>query len=297
LKLEYLHPSTAVKLQNAIDNKSFQPASLFCLFETGRLAQSFQMADATGNPVTDQAAVDSFIVQITRRFAPTTPGLRDATSALGLPTPDNPFVLGYGISQVDLIPLPSTPQFDPQNFQFSVTHQPDGFGTINFLMLLGPITQRSNVTQNLQAGVFATSFLANVGADAPGPTGGPQYDGTLAISALSFQKQYIIKQLQPLFAIPNPSISGRTISTDSNITTWTPGSFADYKIDNVWSSSTSGDDDDRTQYNGTWTMSVGITSNYAGQRMDITTPRNLTINATGSYWIRFLETVSACECS
>lgn len=292
----YLHPSTVDQLQKAIDNKSFQPASLFCLFETGHLARSFQMADATGKPVTDQQAVSNFIIGLTTRFAPPPPGADIATPGNGLPTPDNPFVLGYGIRQVDPEPLPQTPQFDPQNFQFSVTHQPNGFGTLNFLMLLGPITPLTDVTNNLSAGIFATPFLTAIGADAPSPTNGPQYDGTLVISAKSFKLEYIAKQLQDLFAMPNPTFPDISVHTDSNKVDWE--SWNSYKTTAAWHSDQFGKNEyDFYAYNGTWGNEVAITSNYAGQRMPVDAARNLTITTSGTNWARYLETVTPSKSS
>ncbi|KAK4209164.1 hypothetical protein QBC37DRAFT_486307 [Rhypophila decipiens] len=283
---QYLHPSTADRLQSAIDNKSFQPASLFCLFETGQLARSFQMADATGKAITDDEALSKFKIGLTTRFAPPRPGTGTgvATPGNGLPTPENPFVLGYGVSQVDPKPLPQTPQFDPQNFQFSVTHQPNGCSTINFLMLLGPITKLIDVTQNLNAGIFTTPFLAAIGADAPGPTGRPQYDGTLVISAKSFKEQYIAKQLQDFFAMPNPTFPNVAVHNDSTNVNWK--SLNSYNTTAAWHSDQYGQsDDDVLSYNGTWTNDVAITSNYANQQMPVDAARNLTIKVSAQAWV------------
>ncbi|KAK1479758.1 hypothetical protein CTAM01_14505 [Colletotrichum tamarilloi] len=249
------------------------------------------MADATGNTVTNQQAVTNFIIAITTRFAPPSSPTTVASSGNGLPTPENPFVLGYGISQVDPKPLPQTPQFDPQNFQFSVSHQPNGYGTLNFLMLLGPITPLTNVTQNGNAGVFAVPFLKSIGADAPSPAGGPQYDGTLAVSAKAFRDQYIVKQLQDFFAIPKPTLKDVTVHTDSNATNFT--SFNSFATNNTWHTDTSGSDVDYFNYNGSWNNTVSITSNYAGQQMPVDAARTLSISAVASFWIKYLQTVEA----
>ncbi|KAM7211511.1 hypothetical protein V8F06_013104 [Rhypophila decipiens] len=265
--------------------KSFQPASLFCLFETGQLARSFQMADATGKTITDDEALSKFKIGLTTRFAPPRPGTGTgvATPGNGLPTPENPFVLGYGVSQVDPKPLPQTPQFDPQNFQFSVTHQPNGFGTINFLMLLGPITKLTDVTQNLNAGISQprssrlsapTHLAPPVARSMTAPWSSQQSLSKNSKSPSSFK-----------ISLPCPIQPFQT-SLSTTI-------LLIYNTTAAWHSDQYGQsDDDVLSYNGTWTNDVAITSNYANQQMPVDAARNLTIKVSAQAWVKYLETVT-----
>ncbi|KAG8708319.1 hypothetical protein FRC08_018965 [Ceratobasidium sp. 394] len=288
----YFHPTTFEKLKKGIDNKLFTPSSVFCLFEAGQIAQSFQLYDEqnqliTGNtkkPAPDGKLADfgqktdDFMLAIASRFA----------NSEHLPTPQNPFVLGYGISQPNPDPHPSEPWFIPQNFQFSVTHAPNGFGSLNFLMLLNPMQPVQNVEHNLLAGLFDVSFLDRIGASAPNPTTKrPEYNGVMAIAAKTFKEQYILKCLLPLFKLPDPSFPLRTITRDKEVIENPSVNTCTHTLN--WTSSTSLDG--RSWYSGTNTTTIAVTSNYVGQPMSTDALRRLVIDVSGSFDVTYKETI------
>lgn len=301
IEARYLHPDTYAKLKKGVDEHLFQPSSLFCLFESGHISRSFALYDEQGKRVYDNAEnnmlVDQFLGRVLSRFShPPPPPANNAQGSdiailgRGLPTPQNPFVLGYGISQPDPKPLPSEPHFNPQNFQFSVTHAPNGFGTLNFLMLLNPIQDINNVEKNLNAGLFSTPFLNRIGAATPHPKLGiPQYDSVMVFSAGVFKSEYMAKCLQPVFKIPLPSFPDRSVEIKEDKVSYPAVNAYEHVIH--WESGyiTGVTGLGRDHYWGENAVNVKVKSTYNEETMPVSAQRQITIDLKCTLTVHYRE--------
>ncbi|KAL3419493.1 hypothetical protein PVAG01_09715 [Phlyctema vagabunda] len=83
--------------ENTLSSKIFQVSTIFCTFQSGKIASNFELRDRHGAVFTGGGEtkimdhVSNYFSGLTKKAA--------EDGHTGLPTPDNPFVLGYGISQ------------------------------------------------------------------------------------------------------------------------------------------------------------------------------------------------------
>lgn len=132
-----MYPGTYNALKKGIDSKALLPCSLFCLFQGDQIANTFKLINPSGVPVEEEenkGLVGGFMQLFSSKYAKPTKkaeispasGLPVAKTDSGLPSPTNPFVLGYGISQDIPTNVQGVPAFNPLNFQFSVTESNTG---------------------------------------------------------------------------------------------------------------------------------------------------------------------------
>lgn len=206
-----------------LDPAIFTVSSIFCSFQASTIVDSFQLRRPDGTSVEGLAniqVVDQFSSSISTYFA----ALQD-DQANGVPTADNPFVLGYTISQK----LPDTADIDlnasdnstPTYFQpkqWSCTVSPgeapgsNGLlatsGTLNYCMLTfgkGEKTLTDVDPTDQNAGIFSPTFFditKTMGRtlDSRGDVQG--CDGVMAISRHIFSDQWLYSIAEAV--LPDP---------------------------------------------------------------------------------------------
>ncbi|EPS39293.1 hypothetical protein H072_6938 [Dactylellina haptotyla CBS 200.50] len=136
---EALH-SDVIKVLEAVPSELFTVSSIFCMFSSAQISDSFEIVDENGQALSEalnnvlQTKVAGYFSVLQKRVKP------------GRATPDHPFVLGYGLSQkladiTKIIPgakPEDTPlYFVPKSYIMSVTPGKDpkySNGTLNFCM-------------------------------------------------------------------------------------------------------------------------------------------------------------------
>jgi hypothetical protein len=113
LELIALPGETIAQLKHFVDNRDFLVSSIFCLMDSVMIANTFKVIDASGNDHPAGNWEKDFILSISS-------WVQADAKTQGTPTPQNPFVLGYGIRQ-NIPPAPGIPLFVPQYFQFSTS--------------------------------------------------------------------------------------------------------------------------------------------------------------------------------
>ncbi|KAK3347248.1 hypothetical protein B0T25DRAFT_584270 [Lasiosphaeria hispida] len=170
-----LPPGTVSEIAKYVKNESFLVSSIFCLMESAKITNTFRIADNTGSNKEPGTWTASFILALRAWL-----GVDGPTGNDGLPTPRNPFVLGYGIYQT-IPPSPGVPLFAPLFFQFTTSAaepgQPKGPGssTLNFCIQTrdrNPV----NTHADGNAGLFSPSLMERV-ACVP-----DEADGVMAVS-------------------------------------------------------------------------------------------------------------------
>lgn len=220
-----MYPGTYNALKKGIDSKALLPCSLFCLFQGDQIANTFKLINPSGVPVEEEenkGLVGGFMQLFSNKYAKPTKkpeispasGLPVAKTGSGLPSPTNPFVLGYGISQDIPTTVEGVPAFNPLNFQFSVTGTPlPGFATLNFLMLTEAIHDSANVEKNLNAGYFRQTFFEPIHATYTDATRGtPVFDAVMGISRGLFIRQYLDPQVLSIYTPQIPQIPDFSIT-------------------------------------------------------------------------------------
>lgn len=213
-----MYPGTFTAIDAGVKSESLLASSLFCLFQGDQIANTFTVIDPKGDVVDELGKVAALMRTFTKKYAAKAAKAAAeragfvATTGAGLPEPENPFVLGYGISQKVKEELRGEPTFKPLNFQFSVTGVPlekHNFATLNFLMLTKSIDELSNVEKNLNAGYFRQTFFELIHAEyADAGTGRPVFDAVMGISRDLFVRQYISPQVLQTYTPQLPQISG-----------------------------------------------------------------------------------------
>ena len=170
-----LPAGTVREITKYVKNESFLVSSIFCLMESAKITNTFRIADDTGNSKVSGSWTTAFIRSLSAWLGVDSPAGTD-----GLPTPRNPFVLGYGIRQT-IPPSPGVPLFAPLFFQFTTSAaQPGkpkrpGSSTLNFCIK----TRDKNAIDTHadgNAGLFSPSLMERV-AYVP-----EEADGVMAVS-------------------------------------------------------------------------------------------------------------------
>lgn len=216
-------PDRAAHQLTKVDSKIFTVSSIFCLFQETRIAESFKVHGPNGVTlgVEAQDIVNTFSTSISTYFSL----LQKSQGVKGAPTVDNPFVLGYSISQklpdihdIDFSASGDhTPvYFQPKQWSLSVTPgkvQADSglkttSGTLNYCMFthrkdqVGPIDVDPS---DLNAGVFANTFFDITKSfgktkDSNGVTQG--YDGIMAFSKEIFSDLWLDEVARSMLVSP-----------------------------------------------------------------------------------------------
>ncbi|KAF4428350.1 ankyrin repeat-containing [Fusarium acutatum] len=137
---EVLHPNLIAELDK-VSSKHFTVASIFCICESTRLADTFELRNEKGELVAEEHQVE-FMLKVSRYFS----ALQKATKP-GCSTPDHPFVLGYGLSQepqhlndiIGTVPINTPKYFIPRDYLVTNTPGEENSkytaGTFNFCIL------------------------------------------------------------------------------------------------------------------------------------------------------------------
>ena len=141
------HDGLTKQLENYVDTQAFTVSSIFCLFEEQTMVDSFKLLGPDRKPVTTTVAKEAKI-RIVDYFS----NLQEEIgSGSAVPVPENPYILGYSISQKikptcatdTSASLKNTPSyFKPKQFNTTVTPG-EGLGqqwittsgTLNFCLL------------------------------------------------------------------------------------------------------------------------------------------------------------------
>ncbi|ORX91991.1 hypothetical protein K493DRAFT_409035 [Basidiobolus meristosporus CBS 931.73] len=167
----------ATALGNYVDPSLFTVSSIFCMFEESTLVNSFMLRDPSGKPV--QSLEDGrLMANLMNSMALYYTTMQKTQKVTGAPTPDNPFVLGYSISEA----LPDLKDFDenidesktpvyfkPRQCDITTTEgERSGnnpittSGTLNFCMFTHRAGNNDNIQvdqQDLNAGLFRPTFF------------------------------------------------------------------------------------------------------------------------------------------
>ena len=216
----------------SVNSSNFQVATLFCAMQSARLLRSFSLVDENGNvptnikntkgqPVVNENLVEELKNMLVAKFTPA--GGDD--DSMKRPTPDNPFILGYTVSQpkvpeVQFNPaataakIPTPAYFIPKTFRCNLSPKSVySKGTMNYCML----THRANNPPNFDstgkdryvddgvdgAGRFPENVFARVKSMAvPGSV-----EGALFFCQDIFVNHWIASSVAPLFYISPGNIA------------------------------------------------------------------------------------------
>jgi hypothetical protein len=138
----------------SVNSSNFQVSTIFCAMQSARLLRSFSLVDENGNapsnlkntkgePVVYKNLVEELKNMLVAKFTPT----GGDNNSVKKPTPDNPFILGYTVSQekpsaekvnaaAAAANIPTPVYFVPKTFRCNLS--PESVysgGTLNYCML------------------------------------------------------------------------------------------------------------------------------------------------------------------
>lgn len=237
----YLTPGLVQGLKS-VSSKLFTVSSIFCLMEAVTMVNSFKIVDQTGKPPSLGLTQD-IMNDVTKYFQGLATANQEAnTSGPGVPTPENPFVLGYGITQStqDLASVnpdaswQNTPAcFIPSRFDLTTQRgSREGINTLNYCFLTmntkdpnqnpdDNVSRHINVDTLHDAGNLQQSLFDMVGAN-----GG---DAMMAWSKHLFWDQFVINQLASVFWI-DPWAILKNFMSARGVQSW---SYSNGPSDNV----------------------------------------------------------------
>ncbi|KDQ12833.1 hypothetical protein BOTBODRAFT_33979 [Botryobasidium botryosum FD-172 SS1] len=153
LEEEAMHPDAKKGIKDTlaeVNHEDYLVSSLFCLFESTQVANSFALTDANGKAVESTTQVGAWLNSLTKTYE-----LLDAKKY--------PYVLGYGVSQKIPQPETGTPHFFPAKFWFSTTPYSDDKdqATLNFTMINGDAHdgQLVDPVNNPSAGLLSPALI------------------------------------------------------------------------------------------------------------------------------------------
>ncbi|KAF3904729.1 hypothetical protein ABW20_dc0100609 [Dactylellina cionopaga] len=199
--------TSGVQKSLTVDSTIFSVSSIFCLFESGQVATSFEIINDKGERNNDVTLRTNMTTQLNVIFCP-------KPDAEGVPNPKNPFVLGYSISQ-SKPPIQQTsgtithetpPYFLPKSVDLTITPgltSTYSKGALNFCMLTHRLPGETEPTVNplstsqARAGRFEKSFFETLKMKAnPGST-----DAMIAFSSGIFYDNWIVKDVAKRFKV------------------------------------------------------------------------------------------------
>lgn len=214
--LPTLLPQGVIAKLESVDPRKFLASSLFCLFEKNEILNSFDLvnpnaplAHPDGSPAEDPI-LPAMAAQIAMYF--------NKLSKLppGRPTPDNPFVLGYGIiakvppvSAADNNRAANTPYFVPKLFHLTVTPGANGFtkGTLNYCIMThraqGIPEDTVDIKDDSGLGIFKQTLFETSRSN--GTSGGA--DGVMAFSKKIFSDFWLQSEIATNFKIDPYALS------------------------------------------------------------------------------------------
>ena len=206
-----------------VDSSKFLATSLFCLFESTKIVNSFEFFNPNLQKNPDGLTGDDpTLTEVVNGIATYFKQLSSQSD--GKPTPDNPFVLGYGIvakrstsAQKAVDGLINTPYLVPKLFHLTVTggDKVHTKGTLNYCIL----THRSQGTPESSVdmkndhglGIFPQTLFETTSSN--GTSGGA--DGIMAFSKRVFSDFWLHSQIAAKFKV-NPGALSRYLVPDND---------------------------------------------------------------------------------
>ncbi|KAI1178510.1 hypothetical protein F4777DRAFT_537969 [Nemania sp. FL0916] len=203
----------------AVDSRTFLASSIFCLFQSTQIANSFEVTNEKGSKlgVEDFNTINTFAKTVSTYFT--------TLKSSNLPTTQNPFVLGYAITQ-ELPKLSSitthttdkTPKyFIPRRYDISVTPPPAGFGvpgSLNFCLQ----TFRDKAEDQVDIDITKTASIGcswNTPAQNIVPGGKTaNHDGVMVVSKRIFLDRFALNAFNPTFYL-NPAEIVRSLGSNN----------------------------------------------------------------------------------
>ncbi|KDQ59174.1 hypothetical protein JAAARDRAFT_78014 [Jaapia argillacea MUCL 33604] len=186
---EAMHPNAKQAIQDALKevaHEDYLVSSLFCLFESTRVANSFKLTDENGIDVQSDTQAGAFLNSLIITYK-------------NIDKTQYPYVLGYGVTQKIPHPVTGTPAFRPSKFIFSTTPSKEDDGSqasLNFCMINANDHNLSDPLldpqQNPSAGVFSPPYVYQTRAK------NLKCDGVFAASDALFFRQW----LEPTIVTP-----------------------------------------------------------------------------------------------
>ncbi|THH11238.1 hypothetical protein EW146_g8116 [Bondarzewia mesenterica] len=223
---EAMHPGAKKAIDNVfkeVPHEDYLVSSLFCLFESTRVANSFSLKDQNGNQVKSDSVAGAFLNSLIITYK-------------NLDPTQYPYVLGYGISQKIPRPVTGTPLFCPSKFYFSTTpYTGDGSqATLNFCMVNGNDHSSNDPLvdpeQNPSAGVFSEPFVYTTRAV------NLKSDGTFAVSDILFYTHWLKPTILDPFVNVGKKLSNNAKSTNYEVKYSSGRGTADSSTYQSWSS-------------------------------------------------------------
>lgn len=190
----------------AVKNENYTVTTLFCLFESTRIVNSFKFVDKAKMNKSGSSAADAAASLISNYFA----ALSDHPS-IGS-TPNNPFVLGYGLTQEvgeeteeQLQRSEHVPYMVPKSFDLTVTagDKQHSNGVLNYCILTnrrkGSEASILDRQGDWNAGVWAAGDTPYTRIRANGMSSGA--DGVIAISCGVFRDLWLKEKFLDYFKV------------------------------------------------------------------------------------------------
>ena len=226
----------------AVDSRTFLASSIFCLFSSTQIANTFTLTNEKGNnlSVAEFQTLNTISKSISQYFT--------TLKQSELPTVDNPFVLGYAITQelptLSAVtgpgttgkPPPTTDKtpkyFIPRRYDISVTPPPPGYGvsgSINFCLQTfrdDPKDQVDiDITKTPGVGISYYTPQQNI---LPGGRS-DVHDGVMVLSKRLFLDIFAVGSCNPAFYL-NPETILKAMGCDTvSDKTWNVETFSNDK--------------------------------------------------------------------
>jgi hypothetical protein len=202
-----LVPTKVVEKFEALDEQSFTVTTLFCLFQSARVVNSFQFLDFDGTSKGGSQKVADTAGLISQYFKALSANAGSAS------TPNNPFVLGYGLTQKikgqtdeQKLRAENAPYFMPKQFDLTVTRGDGEYsnGVINYCILThrphGYAASSIDHVKDVAAGFWEAGDTPYKRIRADGLASGA--DGVMAFSRFLFRNLWLRKNFIEYFKVP-----------------------------------------------------------------------------------------------
>ncbi|KAJ7101242.1 hypothetical protein B0H15DRAFT_815437 [Mycena belliarum] len=169
--------------KDKLPNEVFLITSIFCLFESTRVSNSFKFTNANGKDAAGSDVASTFLTKLQQTYSK-------------MDKKDHPWVLGYGVS-VDIPKKDAgTPLFYPSRFWFSTTPlaADPGNSTLNFCIIDNGSHKENLVdpTKNLMAGVLTSSDKTFVDLTRAANL---KSDGVMGFSKTQYINRWIVPEI------------------------------------------------------------------------------------------------------
>ena len=212
---------------NKVSEQNFTVTALFCLFQSTKVVNSFKFVDFKGVNKTQTAASNEAANLLSSYFQALTDRCHVAS------TPNNPFVLGYGLTQElaaqteeERRKAENVPYLVPKQFDLSVTKGDGNYskGVINYCILTrrpqGVPEHDISVKEDPGAGFWQDGDTPFKRVRADGMSSGA--DGVMAFSRAVFRDMWLKEQFLKYFKVDTGELA-KTLVPKGDNTAKAPG--------------------------------------------------------------------------